>query len=76
MSLKYYFSYNSFIRKNIVDIFFNGYGVTNVFDNDRSAPAVMSSIDYVERNEPRKSFLNIFQKIVCVHCIYLKSMSL
>ena len=28
------------------------------FDNDRSA--IMSSIDYVERKEPRRSFCNIF----------------
>ena len=31
MSLKYYYSYNSFIRKNMAETFFNDYGVTNVF---------------------------------------------
>ena len=58
MSLKYYFSYNSFIRKNIPEISLNYYDVTNVFDNDRSA--IMSWIYYVERTEARRSFLNIF----------------
>ena len=58
MSLKYCFIYNSFIRKNIAEIFLNDYDVTNVFDNDRSA--IMSRIDYVDRNDPRRSFLNIF----------------
>ena len=37
MSLKYYFSYNSFRRKNIAEIFFNNYDFTDVIDNDRSA---------------------------------------
>ena len=36
MSLKYYFSYNYFIKKNITEIFLNDKDVTNVFDNDRS----------------------------------------
>jgi len=45
-SLKYYFSHNCFIRKNIAEIFFNDYDVNNVFDNDRSA--ISSRIDYVE----------------------------
>ena len=58
MSLKYYFSYNYLIRKNIAKIFFNDYDVINVFDNDKFE--IMSRIDYVERNEPRRSFLNIF----------------
>ena len=58
MSLKYYFSCNSFIRKNIAEIFFNDYDITTVFDNDRFA--IMSRIDYVERNEPHRSFWNIF----------------
>ena len=44
------------------------------FDNDRSV--IMSRIDNIERNEPRRSFLNIFYKLVCVHCIYLISESL
>ena len=35
MSLKYYFSYNSFIRRNIAEIFFNDYDDTNLFDNNR-----------------------------------------
>ena len=52
MSLKYYFSYNYLIRKNIAKIFFNDYDVINVFDNDKFE--IMSRIDYVERNEPRK----------------------
>ena len=42
----------------------------NVFDNDRSA--IMSRIDYVERNEPRRSFLNIFQKNCQFPCLKLK----
>ena len=58
LSLKYYFCYNSFIRKNVAEIFLNDYDVIDVFDNDRSA--IMSRIDYIERNEPRRSFLNIF----------------
>ena len=41
MCLKHYFSYNSFIRKNIAQMFFNDY---NVFDNHRST--IMSRIDY------------------------------
>ena len=36
----------------------NDYDVVDVFDNDRSA--IMSRIDCIERNEPRRSFLNIF----------------
>ena len=57
MSLKYYVNCVSFIRKNIAEIFFRYYDVTNVFYSDRSAK--MSSIDYGERNEPRRSFLSI-----------------
>ena len=52
MGLKYCFSYDSFIRNNVTRIFFDDYNFTNVFDNDRSA--LMSRIDYVERNEPRR----------------------
>ena len=52
MSFKYYFSYNSLIRKNIAEINFNYYDVTNVFDDDRSA--IMSRIDCVERKEPHR----------------------
>ena len=51
MSLKYYFRYNSFIRKSIAEIFFNDYDITNVLDNDM--PAIMSRVDYVEKNESR-----------------------
>ena len=58
LSLKYYFCYNSFIRKNVAEIFLNDYDVVDVFDNDRSE--IMSRIDYIERNEPRRSFFNIF----------------
>ena len=58
LSLKYYFCYNSFIRKNVAEVFLNDYDVVYVFDNDRSA--IMSRIDYIERNEPRRSDLNIF----------------
>ena len=51
ISLKYYFSYNHFISKNITEIFFSDYyDFTNVFDNDRSA--IVFKIDNVERNEP------------------------
>ena len=49
MSLIYYFTYNSFIRQNIAEIFFNDFDVTIVFDNDGSA--IMSRGDCVERNE-------------------------
>ena len=52
MSLKYYFSYNSFRRKYIAEIFFNDFGITNVLDDDRSA--IMSRIDYIERHESRR----------------------
>ena len=41
------------VNRNI----FNNYDVTNVFDKDSSA--IMTRIDYVERNESRISFLNI-----------------
>ena len=51
MSLKNYFSYNSSRRKNIAEIFFNNYDFTDVIDNDRSA--ILSTFDYVQRNEPR-----------------------
>ena len=43
---------------NVAEIFLNDYDVVDVFDNDRLA--IMSRIDYIERNEPRRSFLNIF----------------
>ena len=43
LSLKCYFGYNSFIRKNVADIFLKDYDVVDVFDNDRSA--IMSRID-------------------------------
>ena len=66
-SLKYYFRYKDFIRKNIAEIFFTDYDITNVFDNDRSA--IMSSIDYVERNEQRRSFLNI-ENCLCTLNVY------
>ena len=58
LSLTYYFCYNSFIRQYVSEIFLNDYDVVDVFDNDKSA--IMSRIDYIERNEPRRSFLNIF----------------
>ena len=58
MSLKYYLSYTSFIRKNTAEIFFNYYDVTNLFDNKKSA--MMCTTDYVERNEPSRSYFNIF----------------
>ena len=51
MSLEYYFSHKSFMRKNIAEIYLIDYDVTNVFDNNRSA--IMSRIDYVEKKEPR-----------------------
>ena len=75
MSLKYCFSYTSLIRKNITEIFLNDYMLLLLyFYNDRSD--IMSRFDYVERNEPRRSSLNIFYKIVCVSCNYLISTSL
>ena len=37
LSLKYYFCYNSYRRKNVAEIFLNDYDVADVFDNDRSA---------------------------------------
>ena len=58
LSFKYYLCYNSFIRKNVAELFLKDYDVVDVFDNDRSA--IMSRIDYIERHEPRRSFLNIF----------------
>ena len=47
----------SFLTENL-DTCSHYYDVVDVFDNDRSA--IMSRIDYIERNEPRRSFLNIF----------------
>ena len=47
-----------YARKNVAEIFLNDYDVVDVFDNDRWA--IMSRIDYIERNEPCRSFLNIF----------------
>ena len=46
------------MKKSIAEIFFNDYVVPNVFDNDRSA--IRSRIDFIERNEARRTFLNIF----------------
>ena len=65
MSPKYYFRYNSFIRKNIADIFCNDYDIPNKVDKDWSA--IMSMIDYVERNEPRRSFFNVFYRRLFVY---------
>ena len=48
----------NFAYYNVARIFVNDYDVVDVFDNDRSA--IISRIDYIERNEPRRSFLNIF----------------
>ena len=48
----------NFIRKNVAEVFLKDYDVFDVFNNDRSA--IVSRIDYIERNEPRRSFLNIF----------------
>ena len=45
-SMKYYFSWNSCIKKVIADIFFNDCDVTNIFDNDRSV--IISRIDNVK----------------------------
>ena len=42
----------------MVEIFMNNYDISNVFDNYRSA--IMSRFNYVEKNKPRRSFLNIF----------------
>ena len=46
------------LRKNVAEVFPNYYDVPKVFDNDRSV--IMSGINFVERNESNRSFLNIF----------------
>ena len=54
---KYYWNSVADIKSNIERIFVSEYDVTDVFNND--ADAILSRIDFVERNEPRMSFLNI-----------------
>ena len=54
--LKYYFNFNFVIKKSVENIFLMKYNVNRVFDNDFNA--VLSRIDYVQRNEPRSSYLN------------------
>ena len=55
--LKYYWNSVADIKINIERIFVSEYDVTDVFNND--ADAIIARIDFVERNEPRMSFLNI-----------------
>ena len=69
MSPKYYFRYNSFIRKNIADIFCNDYDIPNKVDKDWSV--IMSMIDYVEKKKSLGSYLNrhfetLFVFIECI----------
>ena len=54
---KYYWNFISDIKRNIERIFEIYYDVKEVFINE--ADAILSRIDFVERNEPRRSFLNV-----------------
>ena len=54
---KYYWQFYSDIRINIERIFKCDYDVDDVFDNFDDA--ILSRVDFVERNEPRSSYLNV-----------------
>ena len=54
---KYYWQFYSDIRTNIERIFRCDYDVEDVFNNVDDA--ILSRVDFVERNEPRTSYLNV-----------------
>ena len=54
---KYYWQFYSDIRTNIERIFRCDYDVEDVFNNVDDA--ILSRVDFVERNEPRSSYLNV-----------------
>ena len=54
---KYYWQFYSDIRINIERIFKCDYDVEDVFKNVDDA--ILSRVDFVERNEPRTSYLNV-----------------
>ena len=49
---KYYFQFNSKIKINTENLFRNHYGIESLFKK-KNIDAVLSRVDYVERNEPR-----------------------
>ena len=51
--------YTLFTGKNITEVSLNESDVTNAFVNYRSA--IMSRIDYVEKNEPHRLFWKYFR---------------
>ena len=55
--LKYYWHFYSDIKINIERVFKCDYDVEDVFDNFYNA--ILSRIDFIERNEPRSSYLNV-----------------
>ena len=57
IKLKYYWHFYSDIKINIERIFKCDYDVEDVFDN--CYDAILSRIDFIERNEPRSSYLNV-----------------
>ena len=54
---KYYWQFYSDIRTNIERISWCDYDVENFFNNIDDA--ILSRVDFVERNEPRTSYLNL-----------------
>ena len=57
IKLKYYWHFYSDIKMNIERIFKCDYDVEDVFENFDKA--IISRIDFIERNEPRSSYLNV-----------------
>ena len=69
IKLKYYWHFYSDIKINIERIFKCDYDVEEVFDNFDKA--ILSRIDFIERNEPRSSYLNVIFKFLHCKCFLL-----
>ena len=52
--LRYYFLFDSEIKSNIDNLFRSNYEIQDLLDND--IDAILSRIDYIERNEPRSNY--------------------
>ena len=53
--LKYYFYFSSLFSRDTSNFFFAAYGIVEVFENPMCA--ILSLIDFIQRNEPRLSAL-------------------
>ena len=65
--LRYYFLFDSEIKSNIDNLFRSHYEIQDLLDND--IDAILSRIDYIERNEPRSNYGVVWMKVYIYLCI-------